>query len=179
VDRLIRSNALVRYREWYGANESGDGLKMRNEDVAREIIQRSKVESYTLSVADPSIWQSKGGESIAETFARAGVMWSPGDNKRVPGWQQLYQRIDGDEEGPMLLSFDNNIAFNTTIPELPHDTDNPEDIDTDAEDHVGDEARYMCMARPWAKKHQSTNLSKGDTFHSLLKHNRKRRLQAA
>lgn len=177
VDRVIRRNCAVRYREWYGANESGDGLKLKNEDVAREIVAASRGEKYVTSIADPSIWQSKGGESIAETFARNGVIWSPGDNKRVAGWQQLYGRISGDEEGPMLLSFENCIAFNTLVPELPHDGDNPNDIDTDAEDHVGDEARYFAMARPWAKTHQPTNMTQGDTFHKLLKHNRRKRLQ--
>ncbi len=178
-DRLIRRGALVRYREWYGATESGDGLKMKNEDIAREIVMRSNQEKFAISVADPSIWAAKGGESIAETFARNGVIWQPGDNQRVPGWQQLYQRIEGDEEGPMLLSFDSCQHFNSSIPELPHDDDNPEDIDTEAEDHVGDEARYMCMARPWSKAHKPTTVVHGDTFNSLLKHNRAKRLQRA
>jgi hypothetical protein len=39
--------------------------------------------------------------------------------------------------------------FIRTVPSLPHDDKRPEDIDTDAEDHVADEARYACMSRPW------------------------------
>jgi hypothetical protein len=25
-----------------------------------------------------------------------------------------------------------------------------EDVDSSGEDHIGDETRYMCMARPWS-----------------------------
>ena len=32
---------------------------------------------------------------------------------------------------------------------LPHDPKRAEDVDTTANDHVADEARYACMSRPW------------------------------
>jgi hypothetical protein len=32
---------------------------------------------------------------------------------------------------------------------MQHDEHNPEDVDTDAEDHAPDEARYACMSRPF------------------------------
>jgi hypothetical protein len=38
--------------------------------------------------------------------------------------------------------------FWRTIPALQHDKTNPEDVNTDLEDHIYDEFRYMCMARP-------------------------------
>jgi len=38
-----------------------------------------------------------------------------------------------------------------TIPFLQHDPDRHEDVMTDSEDHAGDEWRYACMSRPWAK----------------------------
>ena len=41
--------------------------------------------------------------------------------------------------------------FIRTVPVLQHDKNKPEDIDTDGEDHVGDEARYACLSRPWAQ----------------------------
>ena len=39
-------------------------------------------------------------------------------------------------------------AFMRTVPLLMYDTHVPEDLDTTGEDHVADEWRYMCMARP-------------------------------
>jgi hypothetical protein len=34
------------------------------------------------------------------------------------------------------------------MPILMYSETKPEDLDTDGEDHVADEVRYMCMARP-------------------------------
>ena len=58
-------------------------------------------------------------------------------------------RLRGDGERPMLYVFDTCIDFIRTVPMLQHDAERPEDLDTAAEDHVADEARYACMSRPW------------------------------
>ena len=42
--------------------------------------------------------------------------------------------------------------FWRTMPTLQHDETNPEDLDTDGEDHIADEVRYGCMSRPWRPK---------------------------
>ena len=47
-----------------------------------------------------------------------------------------------------MYIFDNCAAFIRTIPLMVYDEHKPEDLDTELEDHVADEARYMCMARP-------------------------------
>jgi hypothetical protein len=36
-----------------------------------------------------------------------------------------------------------------TLPTLQHDDHDPEDVDTEAEDHAYDETRYAVMSRPW------------------------------
>ncbi len=36
-------------------------------------------------VADPAIWDASRGESVAQTAARYGVYFSPGDNERIAG----------------------------------------------------------------------------------------------
>jgi hypothetical protein len=64
----------------------------------------------------------------------------------------LRQRLDGEEGRPMLYFFDTCIDSIRTIPALQHDKNNPEDVDTEAEDHAGDETRYAVMSRPWIKK---------------------------
>jgi hypothetical protein len=38
--------------------------------------------------------------------------------------------------------------FIRTVPVLQHDPIRPEDLDTRAEDHIADEARYACLSRP-------------------------------
>lgn len=39
-------------------------------------------------VADPAIWDASRGESVAQTAARYGVYFTPGDNERIAGWMQ-------------------------------------------------------------------------------------------
>ena len=48
----------------------------------------------------------------------------------------------------MMYVFSNCKAFIRTIPILQYDEHKPEDLDTDGEDHVADEARYFLMSRP-------------------------------
>ena len=48
----------------------------------------------------------------------------------------------------MMYVYDNCPAFIRTVPLMVYDEHKPEDLDTDLEDHVCDEWRYMCMARP-------------------------------
>ena len=50
----------------------------------------------------------------------------------------------------MLLVFETCRDFIRTVPVLQHDPARPEDLDTNAEDHVADETRYACMSRPYA-----------------------------
>jgi hypothetical protein len=38
-----------------------------------------------------------------------------------------------------------------TLPALQHDEKRLEDIDTEGEDHAGDELRYACMSRPYMR----------------------------
>jgi hypothetical protein len=50
----------------------------------------------------------------------------------------------------MLYVFETCAAFIRTVPALQHDPDRMEDVASEAEDHVGDEARYACSSRPWS-----------------------------
>ena len=100
-------------------------------------------------VADPSIWDSSRGEAIVDAAARHGVYFSPGDNKRIPGWMQVHFRLQFDENGyPLMYVFENCAAFRRTMFALKYSSVNPEDLDSDGEDHVADEVRYLCMHCP-------------------------------
>jgi hypothetical protein len=141
--------ALVRYREWYGAKSPNVGLKLTAEQVANGIRERESDEKITYGVADPSIWKVDGGPSIAERMGGCGVHWRPADNNRASGWDQVRQRILGEDDRPMLYVFDTCVDWWRTMPAMQHDSTRIEDIDTDMEDHAADETRYGCMSRPW------------------------------
>ena len=157
--RTIPRGALVRYREWYGASSPNVGLKLTAEAVARGIKAKEAGEKIAYGVLDPAAFAVDGGPSIAQMMAREGVIFRPADNKRVSqkgalsGWDQMRARMVGDIEGrPMMYVFETCKDFIRTVPALQHDPDRPEDVDTDGEDHCGDEARYGCMSRPYIPK---------------------------
>jgi hypothetical protein len=50
------------------------------------------------------------------------------------------------DENPGLYIMAHCRAFISLVPVLPRDEDNPDDVDTSAEDHVYDEARYRVLA---------------------------------
>jgi hypothetical protein len=153
---VIPKNALVRYREWYGATKPNVGLKLTAEEVAEGIKSREG-EKINYSVADPAIFAQDGGPSIAERMSRLGVHWGKADNKRVSdrgrmgGWDQMRDRMKGEDGRPMLYTFDTCRDSIRTIPALQHDEKKPEDIDTESEDHAADEWRYACMSRPYSR----------------------------
>ena len=147
----------IAYRilELYGCSQTpNEGLRWPPPQVFAE-IHRIETEHRWLKgknitgIADPAIWDAETGESIAEVAARHQVYFSPGDNKRIPGWMQVHYRMAFDENGyPMMYVFKNCKAFIRTVPALQYDIHKVEDLDTDGEDHVADEVRYFCMSRP-------------------------------
>lgn len=155
TERKIPRGALIRYREWYGCrkNEHGqsipnEGLKLRNEAIAKGIKSRERGETIdeTMSRADPSIWKQEGGPSIYEQMVtiteagqgNAGPRFVPADNSRVAGLAQMRARLDWEDtaEGvPMIYCTEDCVDSIRIIPAIQHDEHKPEDVDTDAEDH--------------------------------------------
>jgi hypothetical protein len=153
---VVPRGALVRYREWYIAKPDGTGLKLRNDAVVLGIKEREGKDKITYRVLDPACFAEHGGPSIAEDYARAGVHFKPADNTRVDrkgpisGWAQMNSRLIGNSDGqPMIFCFSTCRDSIRTIPVLMHDANNPEDVDTDMEDHAADDWRYACNSRPW------------------------------
>jgi len=159
---ILPRGALVKYREWYGAFAPNVGLKMTAEEVAEGIRAREREElNAGLCVLDPAAFAVDGGPSIAERMFARGVMFRRADNKRVAklgamgGWDQLRSRLKGEKPG--IYFFSTCMDTIRTLPMLQHDESNPEDVDTEGEDHAADETRYACMARPYAADREATS----------------------
>lgn len=159
--------ALIKYREWYGMKERTPnvGLKLTAEKVAQGIREREQ-EQQAYGVIDPAAFQEDGGPSIASRMAP--TIWRPADNKRVPGWDQLRGRLIGENGRPMLYFFSTCTHTIRTLPMLQHDPSKAEDVDTDSEDHAGDETRYACMSRPWIAKGASKEHQPKDSYARLF-----------
>ncbi len=146
---------IYRIMELYGCTQTAnEGVKWVPERQFSEIARIEREHPWLRGkqihgVADPAIWDASRGESIAETAMRYGVYFTPGDHQRIPGWMQCHYRLQFDENGyARCYIFDNCAGFIRTIPQLQYDEHSPEDLDTDGEDHIADEWRYLCMARP-------------------------------
>lgn len=159
---------IYRILEWYGCTDTAnDGLRIPPDKIFEEAARLEREHPFLKGrriqgVADPSIWDSSRGVSVAESAAKHGIRFTPGDNERIAGWMQVHYRLAFDENGfPMMYVFNNCKAFIRTIPTLQYDDHKVEDLDTDGEDHVADEVRYFCMSRPI--KARST--AKRDTYY--------------
>lgn len=146
---------MYRIRELYGCTGTPNtGVQWEPSRVAQE-IRRIEAEDPNLmgkqifGVGDPAIWQSDGTESIGALMERERVYFEKGDHARINGKMQVHHRLAFDEDGrPMLYVFDTCKHFIRTVPNLVYDETDVEDIDTDGEDHIYDELRYVCMKNP-------------------------------
>jgi hypothetical protein len=167
-------------------------LKLTAEEVAEGIKERDGGDTIRYSVIDPAAFSQDGGPSIVE---RMRINWRRADNKRVGrrgamgGWDQMRARMMGEDLGepygqrPMMYVFSTCTDFIRTVPALQHDRSRPEDLDTTAEDHAADEARYGLMSRPYvphAKLTKDNPIIEIDglstmTMNDLVKSNTRRR----
>lgn len=141
--------------EYYGCTGTpNEGIKWTPAQVFDEV---HKIENehpwlkgkHIIGIADPAIWGTQTGESVAETAAKHQVYFNKADNSRIQGWLQCHYYLQFDENGyPMFQVFKNCRNFIRTIPLLQFDEHKVEDLNTEGEDHIADCWRYMLMSRP-------------------------------
>lgn len=123
--------------------------------------------------ADNSIWDTENGNSIAVDMAKSvrvngsvykGVQWARSDKSagsRKAGWEKVRKYLSNalpqyvklpngttirvPREKPGMFAFTTCLMYADLFPILPRDEDDPDDVDTDAEDHIGDEVRYKIL----------------------------------
>lgn len=146
---------LYRILELYGwTGIPNEGTKWSPDKQMSEIKKVEDQHPYLKGkqirgVADPAIWNADTGESINDVALKYRLYFDKGDHERIAGWMQMHYRMAFDENGyPMMYIFRNCKQFIRTIPLMMYDDKHVEDLDTDLEDHIADESRYMCMSRP-------------------------------
>lgn len=144
------SEQLIVYRELYVSKVTAVDLA----DMINEIEQESG-DKMRYGVLDSSLWHNRGdtGPSLAEQMIIRGCKWRPADRSRgsrVSGKNEIHRRLQIDEftGEPRLVIFDSCRNLIAQLPSLPLDKNNPEDVDTKAEDHLYDALRYGVMTRP-------------------------------
>lgn len=154
---------LYRVAEWYGWNGNpNEGAKLTAKSIALGIRDREDDWGIRGRVkpgpADTNIFDSEpGAVSVANEMAEEGVKWikaDKGPGSRKQGWEQMRQLLknslplmNGIRENKGLFVFDNCEHWLRTVPVLPRSDSDLDDVDTESEDHAGDESRYEIRKR--------------------------------
>lgn len=160
---------LIRIAEWYGTGGDPDspneGCRMSASKVARGIQKREARLNIEGTVrpgpADTQIYAQEGHERTLADEMRDpdavgkndGVIWTKankGPGSRINGWNAMVRVFESSIEGrekPGMFIFNNCRDWLRTVPMLPRDTIDPEDADSDSEDHIADETRYMLTTK--------------------------------
>lgn len=162
---------LFRVREWYGwTGRPNEGVRMLAVDVAKGIVERELMWGWRdrkgcrvrAGPADSSIYTVENGMSIAVDMEKPvrldgvvypGVKWVPSDKRpgsRKMGWEMMRKMIRATqaekglprEQAGLFVIELQCPQFLRTVVSLPRDEKDLDDVDTDSEDHVGDEVRY-------------------------------------
>ena len=141
------------YREAYGT-------QIGEADQAKLILDAEEPDEHiTVRYADDAMFATRGdARPISAIYSANGVHLVPASKgSRVTGWQRvrsyladapacLIHREMGWESCPRAHLFSTLEIFYRTLADLPHATKgDPEDADTDAEDHLPDCARYLLI----------------------------------
>lgn len=166
---------LFRVHEWYGwTGRPNQGKRMLAIEVAQGIAEREVLWGWRTTTkcrvragpADSSIFTVENGVCIAMDMNQPiridgkiykGVAWMPADKRpgsRKLGWEMMRKMISnakptevGPRERPGLFVVDGQCQqFLRTVLSLPRDEKDLDDVDTDSEDHIGDETRYRIRS---------------------------------
>ena len=152
---------IIRIEELYGWDGNPDTGCKQN---VRQVAERIKGKEATSPIlrghrvergpADSAIYsKTRGGDekSIGDEFNDCGVPWIPctkGPGSRKSGNEILRGLLSSSLQEPMeypgLLIYNNCQHFIRTVPVLPRDKADQDQVDSAAEDHIYDESRYFC-----------------------------------
>lgn len=155
--------SLILFNEWYGTDAIGTnrGLKKGAKEVALGVKQHEKALKEGGFIkgriypgpADNQISNvnERATDTIEKIMKDNGVSWTTSDKgpgSRKNGLQLFRDRLEASVkgEGPGIYFMSHCTAAITTIPVLPRDEDDLDDVDTTAEDHPWDGTRYRVLA---------------------------------
>jgi hypothetical protein len=135
--------------------------RMSVREVAEAIRDRTlgdwKLPKMPPIYCDPALKAKTGqiGEDYLQTFARHKVVLTPVSNHRTAGWQRVHEALSINKETgrPWLTVHPRCKYLIRTLPAMMQDDHNPEDLNTESDDHACDTLRYVLMGglRPGTK----------------------------
>ena len=124
---------------------------------AKEVAEavRARCEAWKLTrvpscACDPSLLPAKTGERgewIGQTLIRHGLPVMRVSNERVSGWQRVHEAlaVDAGTGTPWLTVHPRCRYLARTVPLMVQADTNPEDVDSQSDDHACDALRYLLM----------------------------------
>lgn len=123
--------------------------QLLDEQMAQKVVALSKGERIARWLADPGsffVKNNQSGISPALVFRKHGVTLTPANNDRLYGKRAVDAALGDCACGvPRLRVFETCLELVRTLPGLPYDPHQVEDVDTDAEDDTYDALRYALM----------------------------------
>lgn len=157
--RSFPRNTLIRIGELYvSSGKPNEGLRL----PAKEVARRIKTKEHELGIAgrvmpgpaDSAIYAVTDDASIGQNMESEGIYWTLADKKagsRKNGWELMRDRMAAvtdpeRNDKPGLYVFENCRDWIRTVPPIPRDAKDPDDVDTESEDHAADDTRYRVLA---------------------------------
>lgn len=164
-----QKGSLIAICDDYGTEHIGTnkGLKISADEICDRIQTEERImcecgwinQSVRSGPADNQIRDvtQSDVETIEQKMANRGIRWTKSDKSpgsRIIGAQLMRERLRNSlrREGPGVYFTDNCLACIKILPTLPRDEKKPDDVDTDAEDHIWDACRYRILVgnNEWA-----------------------------
>lgn len=179
---VLPSGKIIKYRELYVEKQTYESLMHLILSMSVD-VRNGLPEKISYCVCDPAIWGDKkhhvepkegfsrgeSGFDILQKVAGSRFPVIRADNRRIVGWGRVrdYLKAFADEDGHVDTMFQCTESCKNlvrTMPGLVHDDNNPEDLNTDGEDHAADELRYALMSRPIIPKEPVLAVSPAEDF---------------
>ena len=154
---VIPRKSIIVISEQYLADKADKGLRLLPYEIGQRIHDHEQYHGLMMRTqagpADTSIFdKDRGMTSIHDEYVKKGVRFTKADKRpgsRERGYVLTRQRLKAvttrNPEQPWLMFHRNCIHATSQIPELPIAPDNPQDIDSSANDHIYDTLRYRVL----------------------------------
>jgi len=154
---IIPRKSIVIINEQYFADKEDKGLRLMPFELGQRMHDHEASHGLRMRTeagpADNSIFdKDKGMASIHDDYVKKGIRFTKADKRpgsRERGFVLTRQRLKAaatrNMEQPWLLVMRTCVHTVSQLPELPIDPQNPQDVDSSANDHIYDAVRYRTL----------------------------------
>ena len=154
---ILPRKSIVIFSEQYFADKEGKGLRLLPYELGQRMFDHENLGGFRARIqagpADASIFdKDRGMTSIHDEYVKKGVRFTRADKRpgsRERGYIMIRQRLKAaatrNPEQPWLLVHRNCVNLISQLPELPISPENPQDVDSSANDHIYDAVKYRML----------------------------------